>query len=376
MQDKKQTKPRPEIPCITQQLADKIAAEGAITVAEYMALAASHYYANKTVFGEKGDFTTAPEISQMFGEMLGAWFVDLWLQMGQPDRVQLIELGPGRGTLMADMMRAISAWPEMKAALSIHLVESSPQLRLEQANALKNYRPTWYEHLEQVPEGMSFIVANEFFDALPVHQFKKVGGEWKERRVSYDAEEKVFTSTVAALDFDITPVMPAEFMNADDGSIFEVSPASLAIIETIGDRIVQNGGAALLIDYGHAVPGLGDTLQSVLHHKFSDPLEAPGAKDITAHVDFSTFKTVAEQMVRVHGAIPQGDFLNALGIVQRAEALAANASDAQKKDIQLALHRLTSVREMGRLFKVMALTPRDSEIIPAGFENEISGHEA
>lgn len=369
MQEKKNRKSAPDRPSLTDELANRIRENGPITVAEFMGAAASYYYANKTPFGEDGDFTTAPEISQMFGEMIGAWLVDVWMQMGQPERIQLIELGPGRGTLMADIMRTVSAWPDFKSAVSIHLIETSPQLRQAQATALKSYRPTFYDSIDEVAPGVSFIVANEFFDALPIHQFKKVKNEWRERCVDYDDVENAFSFTTSPLDFDISSVMPEAFLQAHDGCIFEVSPASLSALESIARRIAEHGGAALLIDYGHLETGLGDTLQSVFEHRYSDALEAPGSKDITAHVDFATFKTVAAQWSRVHGAVTQGEFLTALGIEQRAESLAQHATDAQRTEIALALKRLTGAGDMGRLFKVMGLTPLSSDIRPAGFKD-------
>lgn len=354
-----------------RELIERIDANGPVTVAEYMGVAAAHYYASRDPFGTGGDFTTAPEISQMFGEMVGAWFVDIWLQMGQPERVQLIELGPGRGTLMADIMRTLSSWPALKAAVSVHMVETSPHLRQIQSATLAKYaQPTWYDSLDEVPEGISFIVANEFFDALPVHQFKKTKAGWKERGIDYDAVDGQFKFTLLDAPVDIPSVMPEDFVNAEEGSIFEISPASLSIAEEIAARIDAQGGAALLIDYGYAVPALGDTLQSLYRQRYADVLENPGEADITAHVDFATLKTVASQSATVWGAVTQGEFLNRLGIVARAETLSASATEAQSRDISLALYRLTAGAEMGRLFKVMGITPRDAQIIPAGFADD------
>jgi len=180
-------------------IAGLIRQKGPITVAEYMDLALNAYYGSKNPFGAAGDFITAPEISQMFGEMIGVWLADLWLQTGRPRQVKLVELGPGRGTLAKDVMRAISAWPEFKSAVTLHLVETSGRLRDIQAAALQNHRVEWHDRLDQVPEGMCFIIANEFFDALPIHQFEMTNGEWKERCVGYDEEKDAFyfmTSTM------------------------------------------------------------------------------------------------------------------------------------------------------------------------------------
>ena len=348
-------------------IAARISEHGPITVAEYMSHAAEAYYRTQEPFGVKGDFTTSPEISQMFGEMIGAWLVDLWMQMGKPDSVKLVELGPGKGTLAADIMRTISAWPDFKAATTLHLVETSPRLKELQAATLKGYSAGWYDSFSEVPEGICFVVANEFFDALPVHQFKKVEAGWQERCVGYDAEKDGFFFTTAPLDINITGMMPDEFMNAPAGSIFEISPDSLSVIEQVSDRVARHGGAALFLDYGHAQPGLGDTLQAVSKHKYADALEDPGARDITAHVDFATLKTVAEQSVAVSGPVTQGQFLIALGIEARAHKLGESANDKQREDIMSALCRLIAPKEMGRLFKVMALTPKESIIKTAGF---------
>jgi len=355
-------------------LAGRIRENGPISVAEYMALAVEAYYAGRDPFGTEGDFTTAPEVSQMFGEMIGAWLVDAWLQMGRPENVKLVELGPGRGTLAADVMRTISAWPDFKSTVTLHLVETSPLLRERQAVALKEYRAGWYDSFSEVPEGICFVIANEFFDALPVHQFEKAGEEWRERCVGYDADKDAFFYTTVPLDFDITGMMPEAFLNAPSGSIFEISPTSLGILEEISARIARSGGAGLIIDYGHVEAGLGDTLQAVSKHQYSDVLQSPGEKDITAHVDFGTLATVARQHVTVSGPITQGQFLIALGIEARAQKLGENASDKQRQDIMSALCRLVAPQEMGRLFKVMALTPQEAIIVPAGFGEH--GHEA
>lgn len=370
MPEAKQIKQQPEPSALTEELARRIADEGPMTVAAFMEAAASHYYATRNLpFGADGDFVTAPEISQMFGEMIAAWFVDLWMQAGNPDRVQLIELGPGRGTLTADILRTLSSWPDLKSAISIHLVETSSLLRQEQARALKAYRPVWYDRLEEVPDGRCFIVANEFFDALPIHQFRKIEGKWRERCIDYDAVERQFFFTAQPAKFDVASVMPRDFLGAPDGSIFEISPASLSVMEEITRRVASFGGAGLVVDYGHAVPGLGDTLQCVENHRYSDVLENPGAKDITAHVDFATLKMAAAGHADVHGPVTQGEFLKRLGIEQRAEALRRGGGEA--KDVALALHRLTAPSEMGGLFKVMGLTPKGGAEKPAGFGDEV-----
>ncbi len=298
--------------------------------------------------------TAFAQTGQMFGELVGLWLVQAWQDQGSQKPARLVELGPGMGTLSADIMRTISTWPDFKSAVTLHLVETSPKLRAGQKAALSSYDVTWHDHFGEVPDGLCFVVANEFFDALPIHQFFDAAGEWKERHVGYDQEKNVFyfVSEGAAL---------------GDSDIFEVSPASLKILEEIANRIAGQGGAVLIIDYGHTAPSAGDTLQAVSKHRYSDPLENPGEKDITAHVDFGTFKTVAEQTVAVAGPVTQGQFLIAMGIEARAEKLCEKANDKQRENIMADICRLVAPKEMGRLFKVVALTPKEAIIEPAGF---------
>lgn len=360
---------------VAADLAALIRRDGPLTVAAFMEKAASVYYARQSVFGRDGDFTTAPEISQLFGEMIAVWLMDMWMRNGRPDYVQLIELGPGRGTLSADIMRTLKAWPDLRNAITLHLVETSPRLREMQATALARHTPAFYDRLDDVPQGFSFIIANEFLDALPIHQFEKCQGVWKERAVDCSGTPPVFHFTQTEADPALIQAMPPEFAQAPHGAIFEISPASLTVIEQICQRINRTGGAALVIDYGHDQPGLGDTLQALEKHGFADPLGNPGGRDITAHVDFATCRMAAESIATVHGPVTQGAFLQRLGIVERASALIDEADDADKRDVQSGLLRLTSPGQMGRLFKVMALTPKESTIIPAGFADDTGGEE-
>jgi NADH dehydrogenase [ubiquinone] 1 alpha subcomplex assembly factor 7 len=351
---------------LAQELAARIAgAGGAITVADYMEAAAAYYYAHAVPFGAEGDFTTAPEISQMFGEMIGAWCADIWAQAGKPSAVNLVELGPGRGTLMADVLRTAKTWPDFASALRVHLVENSPRLRGIQKEILKDARATWHETLASVPQGFTLIVANEFFDALPIRQFVKKGGAWRERTVTHDGGAFHFGTAAE----DAAASIPARFRAAQDGSIFEGSPASHAVMGAIASRIAANGGAALVIDYGHAQQGIGDTLQSLRRHAYADALENPGAQDITAHVDFTALAAAAQAAgAAVYGPAGQGAFLQSLGMTVRAEKLAEKATPEGKDKIATALYRLTSAKEMGTLFKAMAVVPRNASIRPAGFE--------
>ena len=368
-----------------KKIAKLIRQRGPMSVAEYMGMAAEAYYKTQNPFGVAGDFTTAPEVSQMFGELVGLWLTDVWMQAGKPAEVKLIELGPGRGILAADIMRTISPWPELKKAVSLHLVETSVRLREIQADILKDYRPQWYDRFTDVPAGFSLIVANEFFDALPVQQFVKTERGLQERFVGYDEGKDSFFFTTKYPHPNLLPegegtcAHPPPLPLGEEGArrrregegtsdaILESSPLSQTITRQIATRIAEHGGVALIADYGHVESGIGETLQALSKHKYVDPLENPGEYDITAHVDFSALKKAAEGYVTVAGPVTQGEFLRTLGIAARAEVLCEKATDAQRKDIMSALQRLTAEKEMGRLFKVMALLDKSANIEPAGF---------
>jgi NADH dehydrogenase [ubiquinone] 1 alpha subcomplex assembly factor 7 len=346
-----------------------IAAEGPIPVARFMAEALGHpehgYYRTRDPLGVAGDFITAPEIAQVFGELIGAWCAVLWEQAGRPDPVQLVELGPGRGTLMADALRlAGKVAPAFDAAAKLHLVETSPALRAAQAAALGE-RPRWHDTIESVPERPTILIANEFFDALPVHQLVRRGGAWHERLVGLDPATGALRFEVAA---EPSPLAPPDLPAAADGDIFELRPAGDAIAGAIARRIAAHGGGALIVDYGHAASAVGDTLQAVRGHGHAPVLEAPGEADLTAHVDFAALGRAAEAAgVSVFGPVDQGNFLRALGIEARLAALAAAAPDAQTRAAVLGgAERLTEPRQMGTLFKALALIhPRQAP--PPGF---------
>jgi SAM-dependent MidA family methyltransferase len=322
-------------PPLEARLKARIAADGPIPVADYMAEANAHYYATRDPFGAEGDFTTAPEISQMFGELIGIWLADLWQRAGEPQAARYVELGPGRGTLAEDALRAMRG-----AGLTppVELVETSPSLRLAQAERVS---ARWHDTLATLPQsGPLLVVANEFFDALPVCQFDAAG---RELRVGHDGRF------------------------ARDGAVeAETSPASLAIVGDLARRLAGQGGVALIVDYGHDRPGAGDTLQAVANHRYADPFEAPGECDLTAHVDFHAFGGAARAAgVRVFGPAAQGAWLNAMGIKLRAASL-AKAAPERAAEIAAARVRLTAPDQMGRLFKAMALVaPGWPE--PAGF---------
>lgn len=349
-------------------LADKlrrvIEANGPISVAEYMALCLGDpehgYYATRDPFGAAGDFVTAPDVSQMFGEIVGAWLIEAWRLAGAPNPAALVELGPGRGTLMADILRVSERLPEFRQAVEVNLVETSPVLRQRQRETLQasGMDIAWRDTLLDCPARPVFVVANEFFDALPVRQFVRRNGEWRERVVGL-GEDARLAFGVGAARLDDGPA-------AREGAILELRPAGVALMAEIARRIVADGGAALVIDYGHAETALGDTLQAVRRHAYADPLEAPGEADLTAHVDFAALARAARaEGAATHGPMPQGAFLTALGMSARAERLAAAADDDTRVSIAAALRRLTAADEMGTLFKVLAVTPQG--VVPPPF---------
>ena len=346
------------------RLAARIGRLGAITVADYMAEVLAHpddgYYMSGDPFGARGDFVSAPEISQMFGELIGLWCAETWRLMGAPDPVRLVELGPGRGTLMADVLRAARIVPAFRAALDLHLVEISPALRARQSELLAEsageVSPAWHEHLDAVPDGPLLLIANEFFDALPIRQFEKHPEGWCERLVTLGPDG-------AALVFALTPpgahlaaLLPAALLDAPPGAVAEISARAIVIAGEIGRRLAAHGGAALITDYGYARAKTGATLQAVRRHAAHGVLEDPGTADLSAHVDFATLaRAAAEAGAKIHGPVPQGRFLEALGIDARAEALRQSATPEQAAAVGAARRRLTHAEGMGELFKALAL---------------------
>jgi SAM-dependent MidA family methyltransferase len=348
-----------------------IAVAGPMPVAHYMALCLNHpehgYYMRQDPLGATGDFTTAPEISQMFGEIVGLWSAQVYKMMGSPDTVRLVELGPGRGTMMVDALRAAKAAPAFRRAISVHLVEISPVLERTQRRTLGglDVPVVWHAALSDVPEGPVIILANEFFDALPVHQAIKRPDGWHERVVEADGEDKlVFGLAYDALQhFD--KVLPQSVRDAPVGSLYEWR-ADATMLE-LGRRVAREGGAALVIDYGQARAYVGDTLQAVRNHSFTDPLAAPGMADLTAHVDFQAIADAAESMgATVHGPVAQGVFLRRLGIDARTAALRNTAPKEKLADIEAAHTRLSGggPTGMGELFKVMAIADRKLGALP------------
>lgn len=344
-------------PCLPERLARAIALGGPIPLAQFMAAANARYYATRDPLGAAGDFVTAPEISQMFGELLGAWAADMWGRAGRPD-IHYVELGPGRGTLAADALRAMA-----KAGLvpPVHFVETSPVLRDAQARRVPG--ATWHDDVTSLPDDRPLLVlANEFFDALPIYQMVKGGDGWRERRVA--SQDTLFLPVAGRL----VPggVVPPGLYDAPEGSVIESSPASVVLVRALAQRLAAQGGGALIVDYGYDGPALGETLQAVKGHGYGNPFDAPGEQDITAHVDFATLASMAALAgARVHGPVSQGEFLGRLGLAGRA-AMLARANPEQGTALAVAHRRLTSPTEMGTLFRAMAIvSPGWPD--PAGF---------
>ena len=352
---------------LADRLAARIAVDGPMRVADYMAaclLDPDHgYYATREPFGTGGDFITAPEISQMFGELLGLALAQAWADQGGPARVALAELGPGRGTLMADLLRAARALPPFAAALEVHLVEASARLRAEQAARLEGYAPVWHDRVDTLPEAPLFLVANEFFDALPVRQFVRHPKGWCERMVGAQAGRLVWglspPAPLSALDHRLADTVP--------GEVVERCPAAPGIIEAVAGRIARHGGAGLVIDYG-GWRSRGDTLQALHRGAPDDPLGHPGRADLTAHVDFEPLaQAIRAAGAAVAGPVGQGALLRRLGIDARAERLAHGLTGDALQAHRAAHRRLTDPAEMGTLFQALAIHP-PAQAPPPGFD--------
>lgn len=361
---KPRTEPGERGSALGEIIADMIIADGPMPVDRYMALALAHeahgYYMGRDPFGRAGDFITAPEVSQMFGELVGIWCAAGWQMMDAPAQWNLIELGPGRGTLLADLVRASSVMPGLRDGMSVHLVETSPALKAMQAETLKRagVEASWHDRLEDVPGGQSLIVANEFFDALPVSQLQRQSGHWHERVVGVTSENKLVFGL--ASDPVAPALVPSWASGAEDGEIIEFSPARDAAAREIGRRITKDMGAALIIDYGHVRSAVGDTLQAIRKHQFADVLAQPGDADITSHVDFEALTTaVTADGASSYGPLTQGDFLIKMGLKEREEMLRARADARQRIRLSKSAQRLVSGNQMGQLFKVLAVAHPD-----------------
>ena len=353
---------------LERELRIMIAAEGPLSIERWMQLCLQHpvhgYYTTREAIGRAGDFITAPEIDQMFGELLGLWAAQVWLDIGAPAPIRLVELGPGRGTLMADALRATRVVPGFHSAIHVDLVETSPRLEAAQRAALSGVvlSVVWHRTIADVPEGPALILANEFFDALPVRQYVRGPRGWHERVVGLDTDDRLaFGVAGEAVEIATEAGTP--------GQVLEVGHAALRVMAALAARVAEQGGALLVCDYGHAASSLGETLQAVRGHAYADPLADPGEADLTAHVDFAALARVAEAAgAQAHGPVLQGAFLDKLGIVARAAALRRNADARQVAAIDAALHRLTSPESsMATLFKVLAVTQTKAPA-PPGFE--------
>jgi len=339
-----------------------IKSSGPMPVWRYMELCLTHpqhgYYVSRDPLGREGDFTTAPEVSQMFGELLGLWTASVWKSIGSPSMLRLVELGPGRGTMMADALRAVRVLPPLFQALHVHLVEINPVLREKQQMALSGApNISWHDSLDEVPEGPAVILANEYFDVLPIHQVVRRETGWHERVVNLDDGGKLLFESAAdpIPRFDV--LLPPLVRAAPIGAVFEWRPD--AEMMKIAARVRDQDGAALIIDYGHLRSDAGDTFQAIARHSFADPLKNPGQADVTAHVDFQALAHAAEDVgARVHGPVTQGEFLKRLGIETRAATLMAKATPDMSAAVSAGLKRLTDSGRggMGSMFKVMAVS--------------------
>jgi len=348
---------------LAERLRRRIALTGPITVADFMVEALAHptlgYYRRARAVGAAGDFVTAPEISQMFGELIGAWLAERWIAIGRPDRVRLVELGPGRGTLLTDALRATRGISGFHAALQLHLVEIDDTLRTLQQAALANAAATarWHERFEDVPDDAPLLlVANEFFDALPVRQLVRGSPGWCERMIGL-ADDETFAFAVTPGPSPLTRLLDApENAHAPDGAVIEVSPAALSLMHAVAGRVVRHRGAALIVDYGYDRGSHGDTLQALYRHTKIGIFDRIGDSDLTAHVDVAALaRTALQAGAAVDGPVGQGDFLRALGIAQRAQALSARATPQQAAAIATGMARLIEPDRMGTLFRVLAV---------------------
>ena len=356
---------------LASDLRRRIARDGPLSVARYMAECLYHpdhgYYTKRQPIGRGGDFVTAPEISQIFGELLGLWAAATWRDFGAPDRVRLVELGPGRGTLMADALRAARLVPGFLAAAEVTLVEISPVLKAVQAETLAaaGAACSWVDSVADLAsDGRPILVlANEFFDALPIRQLVRVPGGWRERRIGIDPAGRALRFEVSAETDSALALLPPGLRAASidlvpEGAVVEINPAAQAMMADLGHRIATNGGAALIMDYGYAPSGPGDTLQALFDGRPSHPLQHPGRSDLTAHVDFAALSEAASMAgCQVHGPLEQGEFLRRLGIEDRLSALYRAAADpATETRLREGVERLIDPQAMGRLFKVLVAT--------------------
>ncbi|MBL0848846.1 MAG: class I SAM-dependent methyltransferase [Candidatus Liberibacter ctenarytainae] len=356
---------------LNKKIVDFIKKNGPMTIDQYFLWCLSDpefgYYTTCNPFGASGDFITAPEISQMFGEMLAIFLVSAWEKHGFPQCVRLIEMGPGRGTMMVDILYAICKLrPSFFSVLSIHMVENSERLKLIQQQQLSSYgeKISWCSSLSDVPQGCTFFIANEFFDSLPIKQFVTTKNGMRERMVDIDCQgELIFSEGGQEVERNFLPCV-----DCGPGMIFETSPYRDCQMKFISDRLACEGGAAVIIDYGHFQSSIGDTLQAVKGHEYYPLLKHSGQADLTSHVDFQRLSSIAlSHKLYINGCITQGQFLEGLGIWQRMFSLLRQ--NAGKKEILLdAVKRLvgesSQQTSMGVLFKVLVVSHKEIDLIP------------
>lgn len=360
---------------LEERLLALIKARGPISIADYMEDALMHphdgYYTSQNPIGAKGDFTTAPEISQIFGELIGLWLLQSWADMGEPKAFNLVELGPGRGVLMADILRVANLRPDFLAAAHIWLVEASGRLRHEQQRRLRaaDQPVDWADRFSDVPGGPTLVVANELLDCIPVQQFISTGHSWRERLVGLAKDGNSLSFVVG--DTPPEPWVPLPDKDeTDEGAIFEYSKGAHTLIEEITQALCARTGSALFIDYGHLESGLGDTLQAVKNHKYWPVLSAPGDADITAHVDFERLAKVAfENGGAAFGPVTQGTFLDRLGLAARISRLCENKDAKIREALEAGAFRIAASSEMGEIFKVLCITSPGIPL-PAGFDSK------
>jgi NADH dehydrogenase [ubiquinone] 1 alpha subcomplex assembly factor 7 len=345
---------------IGERIARRIRAEGPLSLAAFMAMAlhdpVGGYYARRQPIGAGGDFVTAPEISQVFGELIGLWCAEMWRRLGHPDPVILAELGPGRGVLMSDLLRAAATVPGFRRTLRLYLVEASAVLRAEQQERLGSFGPTWVPGVADLPDGPLLLVANEFLDALPIRQFVRGAVHWSERLMALDDGDRfVFVDGPESPGASL--LVPREQRHsAARGAVAEICPAALALASTLGTRLAHQPGAALFIDYGYFPLATGPTLGAFQRHQPVSILDAPGTADLSAHVDFAAFAEAGRAGgAEIHGPVPQGSFLAELGAGLRLAALRVRATPAQRQALDSGVSRLLEPGEMGTLFKAIAL---------------------
>ncbi len=345
---------------LEKRILDLIKVQGPLSITDYMALClydrTEGYYMSREPFGGGGDFTTAPEVSQMFGELVGAWIAGAWQQLGRPSPVMVVEIGPGRGTLMKDLSRTLSRIaPQLRDAARFKLIEVSPRLAHVQAETLARSQGPfeWHEDIDALPHLPLLIIGNELFDAVPIRQYVLTKAGWRERCVGIDDSGGLaFVAGAGSLD---TALLPSGAEIAPVGTIVELAPARTALMQKMAERIADNGGAGLFFDYGYLEPATGDSFQALRRHAFTDPLAEPGKADLTTHVDFAALAAKAHEAGLAAGLATQGEFLLRMGLLERAGRLGANADEARRERISSEVERLAAPDQMGSLFKVLAV---------------------